>query len=75
MSVYLKPAFLLLVFFTLLTGVLYPATVTGLAQWLFPFQANGSLSLDKEGKPLGSALIGQAFADPRYFWGRPSRPW
>lgn len=72
MSAYLKPAFLMLVVFTVLTGAIYPAAVTGLAQLLFPGRANGSLILSPEGKPLGSALIGQPFSDPKYFWGRPS---
>ena len=67
----LRPAFLLLFAFTLLCGGLYPLAVTGLAQVLFPAQANGSLILEK-GKPVGSSLIGQPFDDPRYFWGRPS---
>lgn len=67
----LSRAFLLLLVMTLLTGIIYPLTVTGLAQVLFPRQANGSLvSLD--GNPVGSALIGQNFADPKYFHGRPS---
>lgn len=72
MSLYLKPAFLLLVILTALTGVLYPATVTALAQVLFSHQANGSLIVDQDGKPQGSELIGQPFSDPRHFWGRPS---
>lgn len=66
-----KPAFLLLAVMALLTGIIYPLTVTGLAQLLFPWQANGSL-IEQGGKKLGSALIGQAFSDPKYFWGRPS---
>lgn len=69
---YFKPAAMLLVIFTALTGVLYPATVTGLAQVLFSHQANGSLFTDQNGKALGSELIGQPFSDPKYFWGRPS---
>lgn len=66
-----RPAFMLLLVFTLLTGLLYPVVVTGLAQALFPSQANGSLIRDG-GKIVGSALIGQPFASPRYFWSRPS---
>jgi len=68
----LKPAFLMLLVLTALTGVAYPLAVTGLSQLLFPAQANGSLILDEHGKPLGSELIGQAFSDAKYFWGRPS---
>jgi potassium-transporting ATPase KdpC subunit len=67
----LRPAVLMLVLLTLLTGVIYPLVVTGLAQTLFPYQANGSL-LTRDGQVTGSALIGQSFDDPRYFWGRPS---
>jgi K+-transporting ATPase ATPase C chain len=55
----------------LLTGVVYPAVVTLVAQAAFPYQANGSV-LEKDGKPVGSELIGQQFDAPRYFWGRPS---
>jgi K+-transporting ATPase ATPase C chain len=67
----LRPALALLAAFTVITGIVYPLAVTGLAQVLFPFQANGSL-ISEGGKPVGSALIGQHFDDPRYFWGRPS---
>ncbi len=69
---HLKPAIILFGLLTLLTGVIYPLLVTGLAQWLFPIQANGSLMTDAQGKVTGSALIGQAFNDPKHFWGRPS---
>lgn len=55
--------------FTLLTGIIYPLVVTGIAQVLFPHQANGSIII-KNGKPVGSRLIGQQFEDPKYFWGR-----
>jgi len=66
-----RAAFVALVLFTVITGVVYPLAVTGLSQVLFPRQANGSLI--KEGdKVVGSSLIGQAFEDPKYFWGRPS---
>jgi potassium-transporting ATPase KdpC subunit len=56
----------------LLTGILYPFAVTGLAQLLFPYQANGSLVRDARGNIIGSELIGQAFRTPAYFWPRPS---
>jgi K+-transporting ATPase ATPase C chain len=68
----LKPAAILLLLLTLLTGLIYPAVVTLLAQGLFPGQANGSLIQDKQGNIFGSALIGQQFTAPHYFWGRPS---
>lgn len=67
----ITPALRLLLVLTLLTGLAYPLTVTGLAQVLFPRQANGSLIM-RDGKVLGSRLIGQPFRDPRYFWSRPS---
>jgi K+-transporting ATPase ATPase C chain len=61
----------MLALLTLTTGVLYPLVVTGLAQAVFPHQANGSLIVEA-GQVRGSELIGQPFDDPRYFWGRPS---
>jgi K+-transporting ATPase ATPase C chain len=67
----LKPAVLMLLVFTLLTGGLYPAVITGIAQAVMRAHANGSL-LTREGKSIGSALIGQPFASPKYFWSRPS---
>ncbi|MCL4871994.1 MAG: potassium-transporting ATPase subunit KdpC [Anaerolineae bacterium] len=68
---YLRPLLVLLALFTLLTGLLYPLALTALAQIIFPWQANGSL-LTHERAVIGSALIGQPFVDPAYFWGRPS---
>ena len=65
----LRTSILLVALFTLLTGVVYPLFVTGIAQVLFPGKANGSL-LVKDGKLVGSELIGQPFSDPKYFWGR-----
>jgi len=67
----LRPAILLLLLLTVISGVVYPLLTTGLAQGLFPAQANGSL-LEKQGVARGSALIGQSFTQPGYFWGRPS---
>lgn len=67
----IRTAILSLLVLTFVTGVAYPLVVTGLAQLLFPTAANGSV-LVRDGKPVGSALIGQPFSDPRYFWGRPS---
>ena len=61
----------LLIVLTVLTGVVYPLTMTGLAQVVFPVQANGSL-LERDGKVIGSVLIGQTFSQPGYFHGRPS---
>lgn len=67
----IKQAFLLLMVFSLLTGILYPLVITGIAQVAFPSQANGSL-IYRDGKPVGSSLVGQPFTDPKYFWSRPS---
>src|SRR5438046_3108254 len=67
----LRPALVALGIFTVLTGLVYPLVVTGIAQVIFPWQANGSLIV-QNGKPVGSALIGQPFDDPKYFWSRPS---
>ena len=66
----LRPAIAALVILTIITGIIYPLVVTGIAQIVFPYQANGSIMLGKDGKPLGSELIGQQFDDPKYFWGR-----
>jgi len=68
----LRLAIVILTLMTLITGVLYPLVVTGLAQLLFPNQANGSLMVTENDKTKGSNLIGQAFSSPRHFWGRPS---
>lgn len=67
----LKPAIMMLLFLTVLTGLVYPLGITAIAQLLFPYQANGSLIV-KDGHVLGSSLIGQPFDDPKYFWSRPS---
>jgi potassium-transporting ATPase KdpC subunit len=67
----LRPALALFVLLTLLTGIVYPLLVTVLARLLFPAEAAGSL-IQRDGRAVGSALIGQNFADPGHFWGRPS---
>jgi K+-transporting ATPase ATPase C chain len=67
----LRPALVLLAALTLVTGVAYPLLITGIAQAAFPRQATGSLIV-KDGKPVGSSLIGQPFDDVKYFWSRPS---
>lgn len=67
----IRPALVMFAALTALTGVAYPLVVTGMGHALFPEQAMGSLIL-RDGKPIGSALIGQNFTDPKYFWGRPS---
>jgi len=66
-----RPAVISFLLLTLLTGIAYPLLVTGISQATMSGKANGSLIV-KDGKPVGSALIGQSFSDPKYFWGRPS---
>ena len=68
----IRPALVALLALTLVTGVIYPLLVTGIAQVVFPFQANGSVISNAAGQPIGSTLIGQSWSDPKYFWGRPS---
>jgi K+-transporting ATPase ATPase C chain len=65
-----RPAVISILFFTVALGLLYPAVITGIAQVVFPYQANGSLITDEQGNVIGSELIGQQFSDPAYFWGR-----
>src|SRR5271157_666753 len=69
MRAQIRPALMALLIFTLLTGLVYPLVVTGIAQLVFHSQANGSLIV-VHGKAVGSSLIGQSFDDPKYFWGR-----
>ncbi len=71
MSNIFRPAIVVFVALSAITGIAYPLVVTGVAQSVFPAQAAGSLVV-KDGKPVGSALIGQNFSDPSHFWGRPS---
>jgi K+-transporting ATPase ATPase C chain len=67
----LRPAIVLFAALTVICGVAYPTLVTGIAQAVFPVQANGSI-VERNEQPVGSILIGQAFTSPKYFWGRPS---
>jgi len=71
MKALIRPAISLFVVLTVVTGVLYPLAVTGVAKAAFPHQAAGSLIV-QDGKTVGSSLIGQNFTDPKFFWGRPS---
>ena len=71
MKTLLRPAVSLFVLLTAITGIVYPLAVTGVAKVTFPEAADGNLIV-KDGKAVGSRLIGQNFADPKYFWGRPS---
>jgi len=71
MLAHLRASIVSLIIFTVVTGIAYPLIVTGIAQVVFPSQANGSLIV-KDGKVIGSTLIGQPFDDPKYFWSRPS---
>lgn len=67
-----RPAIILLIVLTVLLGLIYPLAITGVAQVLFPRQANGSVIKDSQGRAIGSELIAQKFTDPKYFWPRPS---
>jgi K+-transporting ATPase ATPase C chain len=71
MNLQLRPALALFILLSAITGLAYPLAVTGVAQLAFPEAANGSLIL-RDGKPVGSELIGQSFSDPKHFWSRPS---
>ncbi len=67
----LRPAIVMLIALTMITGIFYPAAVTAVAQTVFPNQANGSM-ITVDGQTMGSSLIGQSFDEPQFFWGRPS---
>ena len=71
MKTLIRPAVTLFILLSVITGLIYPLLVTGIGQALFPQQAVGSL-IERDGKLIGSRLIGQPFTDPKYFWGRPS---
>jgi K+-transporting ATPase ATPase C chain len=72
LSKYLRPAIVLTIILTIVTGFIYPGIVTGISQVIFPYQANGSLIKSSSGQVIGSALIGQYWTEPKYFQGRPS---
>jgi len=71
MKTLIRPAVMLFILLSVITGLIYPLVVTGIGQAVFPAQVAGSL-IERDGKPVGSRLIGQNFTDPKYFWGRPS---
>lgn len=69
MTTMIRNSLMSILVFTILTGIIYPLAVTGISQVIFPQKANGSIIV-KNGKPVGSSLLGQQFEDPKYFWGR-----
>jgi K+-transporting ATPase ATPase C chain len=71
MTSQLRPALVVFIMLTIITGVLYPLAITGIGQTAFRSQANGSI-IEEDGKAVGSSLLGQEFSDPKYFWGRVS---